>query len=420
MRNGYLNTSSHSSSQHGEASDRFGAVPLSPRRDEPLLVPGSASLDAMTSACMAISLRVVSATALRAVRKGLTSNPYCEVSLVHDDGSSQHREHNAWHMGQDFKADQKLNGSQPSHQQQQQGGGYSRDLARTTTRSKPFTSKLVRSSLNPIWDFDIDFGDVDTETVVGVLFVVKHAEKMGMVKREIGQLLLSLREVMDLKMQPPHEQSFTLQPTEEMLQRDAQEGPASRKYGKLTVRFNKYGLTAAPASTSNYTTTSEMRPSGLSEASFAHEDDFNKSERKMGHHDVKAEVRKLKALHQTKPKAGETWFAIDAQWINKWLLFVSKYKGDEQYNPGEIDNMCLVSDNLRNGTFQIRSDVTMKKDFRLINRASWDFYQEKYEGGPAIEVRVPPNCENTIVWIQDIKLHEVGRVGTGYVSSDSD
>lgn len=205
MRNGYLNTSSHSSSQRGEASDRFGAVPLSPRRDEPLLVPGSASLDAMTSACMAISLRVVSAMSLRAVRKGLTSNPYCEVSLVHDNGSSQRREHNAWHMGQDFKVDQKLNGSQASQyhhqqQQQQQGGGYSGELARTTTRSKPFTSKLVKSSLNPIWDFDVDFGDVDTETVVGVLFVVKHAEKMGMVKREIGQLLLSLREVMDLKM----------------------------------------------------------------------------------------------------------------------------------------------------------------------------------------------------------------------------
>lgn len=196
MRNGYANTSSNgSSSAYG---DRFGAVQLSPRREDPLLVPGSASLDAMTSACMAISLRVVSATSLRAIKKGFTSNPYCEVSLVHDDGSSSRREHNAWHMGQDFKADQKLNTAQPSHQQQQ--AGYSRELAHTTTRSKPFTSKLVKSSLNPIWDFDVDFGDVDTESVVGVLFVVKHAEKLGIVKREIGQLLLSLREVMDLKM----------------------------------------------------------------------------------------------------------------------------------------------------------------------------------------------------------------------------
>lgn len=127
--------------------------------------------------------------------------------------------------------------------------------------------------------------------------------------------------------QPPHEQSFTLQPTEDMLQREAQEGPSSRSYGKLTVRFNNYGLTAPPASTSTYTTTSEMRPSGLSEASFAHEDDFNKSERKVGLHDIKTEVRKLKALHQSKPKAGETWFAIDAKWINKWLVRRSALRG---------------------------------------------------------------------------------------------
>lgn len=224
--------------------------------------------------------------------------------------------------------------------------------------------------------------------------------------------------------QPPHEQSFHLQPTEEMLQREAQEGPSSRKYGKITVRFNNYGLTtpAVPpsSSTTKYTSVSELRPSALSEQSFAHEDDFVKSERKLRLHDIKAEVRKLKALHQTKPVPGETWFAIDAKWINSWLLFVSKYKGDEKFNPGEIDNMCLISDSLVNGTFQLREDVSIKKHFRMINRASWEYYQDKYQGGPAIEVLIPRTCENTSEWIYDIKLHEVGRVGTGYVSSDSD
>lgn len=99
---------------------------------------------------------------------------------------------------------------------------------------------------------------------------------------------------------------------------------------------------------------------------------------------------------------------------------MSKYKGDEKFSPGEIDNMSLISDNLVDGTFQIREGVRMKRDFRMINRASWEFYQETYDGGPAIEVRIPPHCENTSAWIQDIKLHEVGRVGTHYVSSDSD
>uniref|UniRef100_K3X0T6 DUSP domain-containing protein n=1 Tax=Globisporangium ultimum (strain ATCC 200006 / CBS 805.95 / DAOM BR144) TaxID=431595 RepID=K3X0T6_GLOUD len=397
--------------------DRFGAVPLSPRQNDPLIVPGSASLDAMASGCMAISLRVVAATSLRAMKKGLTSNPYCEISLVHHDGSSQHREHNAWHMGQDLSIDQKISGSQSSQP------GLSREMAQMTTRSKPFRTKIVKSSLNPIWDFDVDFGDVDTETVVGVVFTVKHGEKFGMVKKDIGELFLSLREIMDLKMQPPHEQSFHLQPTEEILLREAQEGPSSRKYGKLVVRVNTYGVTRAdaPASGSaNYTTITELRPSDMSETSFAHEDDFSKSDKKMQLHDIKAEVRKLKTLHQTRPNPGEMWYAISAKWIQDWLLFASKYKGDEKYSPGSIDNMCLVSDNLLNGTFQIRTDLSIKKDFRMINRASWDFYQEKYEGGPAIEVRIPPDCENTSVWIYDIKLHEVGRVGTNYVGSDSD
>lgn len=174
--------------------DRFGAVPLSPRRNDPLLVPGSASLDAMASGCMAISLRVVAAMSLRAMKKGITSNPFCEISLVHHDGSSQRREHNAWHMGQDLTIDQKINGSQSNQP------GLSRELAQTTTRSKPFKTTIVKSSLNPIWDFDVDFGDVDTETVVGVVFTVKHAEKFGMVKKDIGELFLSLREIMDLKM----------------------------------------------------------------------------------------------------------------------------------------------------------------------------------------------------------------------------
>lgn len=105
-----------------------------------------------------------------------------------------------------------------------------------------------------------------------------------------------------------------------MTLREAQEGPSSRKYGKLTVRFNNYGLTAAPPSVSNYTTMTEMRPSSLVDKSFAHEDDFNKSTRGLQLHDVKAEVRKLKSLHQTKPRPGETWFAIDAKWINNWLV----------------------------------------------------------------------------------------------------
>lgn len=123
--------------------------------------------------------------------------------------------------------------------------------------------------------------------------------------------------------QPPHEQSFHLQPTDEIMAREAQEGPSSRKYGKLAVRFNTYGVTRAdapPSGSNNYTSLTELRPSNLVETSFAHEDDFSRSDKKLQLHDIKAEVRKLKTLHQTRPIPGETWFAIDAKWINNWLV----------------------------------------------------------------------------------------------------
>lgn len=101
-------------------------------------------------------------------------------------------------------------------------------------------------------------------------------------------------------------------------------------------------------------------------------------------------------------------------------LFVSKHKGDEAHNPGQIDNMPLISDDLMNGTFQLRTDLSIKKHFRVINKKSWDYYQLVYGGGPAIEVLVPATCENTSKWIANVRLEDVARVGTNYVDSDSD
>lgn len=178
------------------ASDRFGAMELTPRHDQPLLVPGSAALDAMTTPCV-VSVRVVAAVELRPMHKGITSNPMVEASLVHDDGSRQFQRSAGWDMGNDLKAPP---GMQPrTHRNSTSslpaGGRQQHGLA-----TKPFKSKVVKSSLNPIWNFDVDFGDVDTDSVVGVLFTVRHVEKFGLVKKDIGELMLSLRDIMELKM----------------------------------------------------------------------------------------------------------------------------------------------------------------------------------------------------------------------------
>ncbi|KAE9296859.1 hypothetical protein PF008_g23893 [Phytophthora fragariae] len=391
------------------ASDRFGAVELTPRHDEPLLVPGSAALDAMAAPCV-VSVRVVAALELRPMHKGITSNPMVEVSLVHDDGSHQFQRSAGWGMA-DLKAPP---GMQPqrSHRNSTSSlpaGGHQQHHGMTT---KPFKSKVVKTSLNPIWNFDVDFGDVDTDIVVGVLFTVRHVERFGMVKKDIGQLMLSLRDIMELKMKPPHEQTFTMLPTDEMVRREALEGPSNRKSGKLTVRFNGYGVP------SNYTVMTDGRVSNMVNTVVAHEDEFGRSSRSLVVHDIRAEVRKLQSFHQTKPRPGETWFAVSANWIHAWLLFVSKYKGEEVHSPGTVDNMPLISDDLMNGTFQIKTGLVIKKDFRMINKKSWDYYQNVYGGGPAIEVQIPSNCAEPAEWIANLHLDVAGRVNSNYVDSD--
>ncbi|KAF1778650.1 Peptidase C19, ubiquitin-specific peptidase, DUSP domain [Phytophthora cactorum] len=338
------------------ASDRFGAMELTPRHDQPLLVPGSAALDAWRrpASCLCASC--------------ITSNPMVEVSLLHDDGSRQFQRSAGWDMGNDLKAPP---GLQPrSH--------------RNSTSSLPAGSKVIKSSLNPMWKFDVDFGDVDTDKVVGVLFTVRHVEKFGIVKKDMGQLMLPLRDIMELKMQPPHEQEFHLQPTEEMTRREALEGPSNRKPGKLLIRFNGYGVP------SNYTVMTDGRVSNMVNTLVTHEDEFGRSSKSFVVHDIRTEVRKLQSFHQTKPRPGETWFAVSADWIRAWLLFVSK---------------------LRAKRFTIKSGLVIKKDFRMINKKSWDYYQN-------VTVEIPADCARPAQWLANLQLDEAGRVNSNYVDSD--
>lgn len=170
---------------------------LSPSRREPLIVPGSASLDAMSSGCMAVSLRVVSAVDLRPMKKGITSNPLCEVALVHEDGHAGYRQERSYTWDASARTpNNKMSRSFAGQTQQQQH--------KEKEKLKGLRTPIVKSSLNPIWNFDVDFGDVDTDSVVGVCFTVRHVEKFGLVKKDIGQLVLSLREVMDLSMVRNH------------------------------------------------------------------------------------------------------------------------------------------------------------------------------------------------------------------------
>lgn len=194
-----------------------------------------------------------------------------------------------------------------------------------------------------------------------------------------------------------------------MIRREALEAPSNRKSGKLTVRFNGYGVP------SRYNFTTNGRVSNMVDTLVTHEDEFGRSSKALVMHDICAEVRKLQSFHQTKPKPGEMWFAVNADWVRAWLLFVSKYKGEEAHNPGTVDNMPLISDDLTNGTFRIKTNLIIKKDFRMINKSSWDYYQHIYGGGPAIEVQIPTDCAKPAQWLEHLRLDKVGRVNSNYV-----
>uniref|UniRef100_M4BM65 DUSP domain-containing protein n=1 Tax=Hyaloperonospora arabidopsidis (strain Emoy2) TaxID=559515 RepID=M4BM65_HYAAE len=381
-----------------------GVLELTPRHDQPLLLPGSAALDAMATPC-AVSVRVVAAVDLQPMQKGISSNPMVEVALVLDDGSSQFQCSTRWdEVLDDLKA---LPPSSRAHWSDRGDRSQSYRLG-----TKMFKSKVVKSSLNPIWNMDVDFGDVDADSVVGVLFTVRHVERFGLVKRDVGQMLLSLSDIIELKLQPPHQQTFGLQPTDEMVRREKWEGSSrNRKCGKITVRFNGYGVP------SSYAFKTDGRPSNMVNTVVTHEDEFGSNAMSFSVHDVRTEVRNLQRFHQTKPKVGETWFVVSAAWIRAWLLFVSKYKGEEAYNPGNVDNMPLISDDLTNGTFEIRTGLVIKKDFRVINKESWDYYQKVYGGGPAIEVRIPADCSKPAQWLEHFQLDEAGRVNSNYVDT---
>ncbi|TMW65253.1 hypothetical protein Poli38472_009420 [Pythium oligandrum] len=363
----------------------------------------------MAAPSVSLTLSVVSATSLRPMQKGITSNPMCEISLLVDDGVGRRVNQQEWSTSSNARADQKLM-SQNGHMSSSVDG----------VRSKTFRSKVVRSTLNPIWNLDVDFGDYNMESVLGVLVVVKHVEKMGMIKKDIGQVLLPTRELLELRTQSSREKTYTLEPTDEVYAREAQEGLNNRKFGSVTIRFNSYKWSGSSASITSTPSVTDLRPTNLSDGSVTHEDDFSGETKHAAKHNVQAEVRKVQSFHQTKPIPGETWYAVNADWVTRWLLFVSKHRGNPEHNPGEINNMPLLNDDLPNGRFEVRDDLQIKKDFRMINKRSWEFYQTQYGGGPAIEVPVPRDCVDTSSWITSLKLHEVARVGSSYFDSDGE
>ncbi|DAZ96554.1 TPA: hypothetical protein N0F65_011231 [Lagenidium giganteum] len=394
----------------------FGTMDLSPTNKAPL-IDGSQAMDTATG-CIVLALRIVNARSLRAGQKGITSNAMCEVTLLHEDST-------AAPQGSGHSSSARV-----SRRASFAGQGQSErePLTSSMRSSRAFKSDTVKSSLNPIWNFDVDFGDVDLDSVVGVHVVVRHTEKLGVVKKDLGELLLSVRDLLELRADPSQERSYTLQPTEMMLQREQEEGISNnRKCGEITIRFvspksasrrapsQRVVPPAAPVAASSPT---RNQPAGTSAASdssstaTATTSASTATKPTTKTHNTKEEFEKMKAYHESKPKPGDVWYAISTEWVTKWLLFITKHKGAAEHDPLKIRNIVLLHDDWRNATFTIRKNLSIKSDFRVINKKSWDFYVSHYGGGPTIEVPVPRDCKDTLAWLNQMKLDEVGKVST--------
>lgn len=375
----------------------FDTLSLSPSNREPLMNSASSMESESFAGCIPIALRIVRATSLRTGQKNLTSNPVCEVSLMYENESTPGPSTGANGSGRSRSARFK-NHSFANH-------GTDREPLEPAMRtSKIFKSDVVRSSLNPIWDFDVDFGDVDTSAIHAIRIVVRHVEKLGVVRKDLGEAFIYVQDLLELRSQPPHERAFDLHPTDAMKTKEREEGiGGSRSYGQIVVAYRS-GQTSRSMANGAIESAKDSRPrptSGRTHSATSTSQSFLSKK-----HNPKTEYQKVKSFHQAQPKPGEFWYAISAKWISNWLLFIAKPHASNQVEPGEICNQELLDD----AGNSIRKDVNIKTHFRLINQRTWDFYVERYGGGPTIVVRVPQDCDNATEWIKSIELHKVGDI----------
>ena len=91
-----------------------------------------------------------------------------------------------------------------------------------------------------------------------------------------------------------------------------------------------------------------------------------------------AQITRLDA-GDTPSEGQEYWYIISVQWLRAWLRF-AKQQGAM---PGMIDNSVLFA-----GSNEIHPHVRLRRDYRLINEATWTAVYGLYHGGPEIVVPV--------------------------------
>jgi len=82
-------------------------------------------------------------------------------------------------------------------------------------------------------------------------------------------------------------------------------------------------------------------------------------------------------IKQNDGNHADTWFLVDVMWLQEWKGFMRK----EASYPAPIDNTRLVDKH----SHKPNPGLKLIQDYRGVNSAVWNFWQNRYGGGPIVE-----------------------------------
>ena len=95
-------------------------------------------------------------------------------------------------------------------------------------------------------------------------------------------------------------------------------------------------------------------------------------------HKADDELSFVSTLDSFVMKPNDEWYVINVDWLSQWLEFA---KGMIPIAPGPISNINLVDEAKPR---KLRSNLAVKRDFRCVCKEVWNFFYEKYGGGPIL------------------------------------
>lgn len=259
--------------------------------------------------------------------------------------------------------------------------------------NKDWKTQVAQRSSNPVWCHTLDFGRVEISTIASIQIDIKHISRFGLRNSNIGHVSIDVQSLLYRKEVSGYGAWFPL---------DSHENQGQIHIKSLirpcTPRFVRESEQLFAAS--DIGITSPRRRLRVSSSSYTAGDHCS--------HNKTKELETIQEMNQEVPKHGEIWYALERNWLNDWLMFVSS---KDLYPPGPIPNMFLVQDELTpDGSLQLRTDLSLKTDYRLINEDTWEFYCLWYGGGPSVFIEIPADCPDVLQWLHAVNLSDIATI----------